>query len=152
MNELRRFTPQNASRAEFIPVVRELVRAYQAFVNHDARMMRKRGLTVAQADVIFALGNTGGMTFKELGEATLITKGTLTGVVDRLETKGLAQRVPSDEDRRRTLAVLTPEGVATFEEVFPEHVGELQARFDALTADELEQARTMLVRLRELLS
>ena len=42
------------------------------------------GLTVSQADVIFTLGNTAGMTCGEIGERTLITKGTLTGVIDRV--------------------------------------------------------------------
>ena len=33
-------------------------------------------------DIIVTLGNTPGLSFKELGQRTLITKGTLTGVVD----------------------------------------------------------------------
>ena len=152
MSKPKKYDAQNASTAQCIPVLRELVRAYQAFINHDAREMRQWDLTVPQADVIFALGNTEGMTFKQLGEMTLITKGTLTGVVDRLEGKGLVKRVPSEEDRRRTLAVLTDEGVHVFEEIFPIHVSELQSRFNSMGKEELEQTRQVLVRLRELLS
>ena len=48
--------------------------------------------TVAQANVIFTLGNTDGMTCKDIGDWTHITKGTLTGVIDRLELKGLVER------------------------------------------------------------
>src|SRR3989442_11934263 len=43
-------------------------------------------------------------------EKTLVTKGTLTGVLDRLERKGLIERVPSREDRSE------------------EHTSELQSR------------------------
>jgi DNA-binding MarR family transcriptional regulator len=71
--------------------MRELARAYQAFERFDAAGIREHGLTPPQADVIFTLGNTEGMTFKDLGEKTLITKGALTGVVDRLEAKGLVR-------------------------------------------------------------
>ena len=40
-----------------------------------------------------------GMTCKELGEKLWITKGTLTGVLDRLEAKGLVQRERKIEDK-----------------------------------------------------
>jgi MarR family 2-MHQ and catechol resistance regulon transcriptional repressor len=50
-------------------------------------------LTPSQFDIIATLGNTPGMTLQGIGEKTLITKGTLTGVVDRLQEKGLVDRV-----------------------------------------------------------
>jgi len=60
--------------------------------------IRSLGLTPPQFDIVATLGNTPGMSPKELGEKTLITKGTLTGVVDRLEDKGLVRpdRLASD--------------------------------------------------------
>ncbi|NIP98862.1 MAG: MarR family transcriptional regulator, partial [Akkermansiaceae bacterium] len=91
-----------AARERFIPVMRELVRAYQAFSAYDAAGYTDVDLTVPQADVIFTLGNSGGMTCKEIGDKTLITKGTLTGILDRLEAKKLIRRVPLPEDRRST--------------------------------------------------
>jgi MarR family 2-MHQ and catechol resistance regulon transcriptional repressor len=142
-------TAQNAAEQGFIPVLFELVRAYQAFASFDAAGYRGTGLTVPQADVIFTLGNTQGMTFKEIGEKTLITKGTLTGVVDRLEAKGLVRRVPDAEDRRRTRVVLTDAGEAVFSHEFPRQVAYVKARFDRLSEGELEEARRILHRLRE---
>ena len=70
----------------------ELVRAYQAFESYSAAHIRNLGLTAPQFDIIATLGNTSGMSFKDLGEKTLITKGTLTGVIDRLEDKALVDR------------------------------------------------------------
>jgi DNA-binding MarR family transcriptional regulator len=43
----------------------------------------------------------------ELGERTLITKGTLTGVVDRRVTKGLVPRTSDITDSRRQIVQLT---------------------------------------------
>jgi DNA-binding MarR family transcriptional regulator len=73
-------------------MLRELARCYQAFEAHSGAHVRSLGLTPAQFDIVATLGNTPGMSFKELGEKTLITKGTLTGVVDRLEAQRLVRR------------------------------------------------------------
>lgn len=141
-------TPASAAKQPFMSVIRELVRAYQAFAHYDARGHRGTGLTVPQADVIFTLGNTSGLTFGEIGEKTLITKGTLTGVIDRLEQKGLVERVACPEDRRCTRAALTSKGAKLFEKRFPEHIAYLKKRFDGLTATEQRDIRAALSKLR----
>jgi len=139
-----------AARESFLPLMRELVRAYQAFAAYDASGYRDANLTVAQADVIFALGNTEGLTFKEIGESTLITKGTLTGVVDRLEAKGLVKRVAYDDDRRCTRVTLTAKGNAVFEKEFPRQIDYMKERFDRLSAADQKAALRSLRKIREL--
>ena len=66
---------KTAARQGFLPLMQELVRTYQAFAAYDANGYRDVDLTVPQADVLFTLGNTDGLTFKEIGDKTLITKG-----------------------------------------------------------------------------
>lgn len=143
-----KITITNASKQEFLPVLRELVRAYQAFASYDAAGYRKSGLTVSQADVIFTLGNTDGLTFKEIGELTLITKGTLTGVIDRLADKGLVKRVTQTDDRRCTRVILTANGNKVFAKEFPRQVAYVKQRFDRLSPQELSRLQAMLQKLR----
>lgn len=131
-----------------MPLMRELVRAYQAFAAYDAAGFREAGLTVPQADVIFTLGNTDGLTLGEIGDSTLITKGTLTGVINRLEAKNLVQRVACDDDRRCTRVRLTRKGRTVFEHEFPRQVGYLKSRFDRLSPAEKRSALRALKRLR----
>ena len=145
---MARWTSRQARNSAFIPVMRELVTCYQAFMRFDARLHRERGLTPSQADVVFTLGNTGGMTCKELGERTLITKGTLTGVLDRLEGKGLIDRRPSPDDGRSFIVTLTRKGEKTFEDVYPRHIAVLFDRFGQLSPTELERIRSSLAKLR----
>lgn len=145
---MARRTSKQARKSAFIPTMRELARCYQAFERFDARLHRDRGLTPSQADVIFTLGNTPGMTCKELGERTLITKGTLTGVLDRLEGKGLIERRPSPDDGRSFIVALTPKGAATFERVYPRHIADLDERFGRVPRKELERTRIALEKLR----
>jgi DNA-binding MarR family transcriptional regulator len=71
-------------REPFLPMLRELARCYQAFESYSGLHIRSLDLTPSQFDIVATLGNTAGMSFKELGVKTLITKGTLTGVVYRL--------------------------------------------------------------------
>lgn len=143
----RKITFRNAAQQDFMPLMRALGRAYQAFAVFDADGHRMAGLTTPQADVIFALGNTDGLTFKEIGEQTLITKGTLTGVVDRLEGKRLVRRVTSPHDQRCTRVQLTQQGRRLFEQHFPQHITYLKQRFDRLSRAEKAEATRLLEKL-----
>ena len=130
-------------------VLRPLVETYFALMDKGVSHIRSLGLTGSQFDVIATLGDTGGMTCKELSEQTLVTKGTLTGVLDRLAKKGLIERVPSQEDRRSTIIRLTPKGNARFREVFPAQTNYMKPYFErALTAPEVTQLRELLLRLK----
>ncbi len=131
-----------------IPLLRELVRCYQAFERASNAHIRLSGLTPPQFDIVATLGNTPGMTFKELGQRTLITKGTLTGVVDRLEARGLVRRVASDCDGRSTLVKLTKAGDALFERTFAPHLAFLAPAFEALPAGGRKELERRLAQLR----
>ena len=102
-----------------------------------------------QADVIFTLGNTEGLTCKDIGEKTLITKGTLTGILDRLEAKRLIRRVPLAEDRRSTRIQLTAAGERVFEREFPRQIAYLKERFRRLTRSERREIQAALRKLRQ---
>ena len=69
-------------------------------------------LARCQFDVIATLGDTEGRTCVQLSAATLVTRGTLTGVPDRLEAKGLIQRSTLRGDRRCITVRLTDKGNA----------------------------------------
>jgi DNA-binding MarR family transcriptional regulator len=122
--------------AEFLSTVQALVQCYQAFEAHSAAHIRTLGLTPPQFDIVATLGNTPGMTATELGEKTLITKGTLTGVVDRLVDRGWVERAAHASDRRCQIIRLTQAGEALFARVFPEHMAHLAACFAGAGAAE----------------
>lgn len=131
----------------FLRTLRSLVTCYQAFGAYSATHVRQLGLTPPQFDVLATLGNTEGMSCRELGERTLITKGTLTGVLDRLEARRLLRRTPSAQDRRSVFVQLTPAGEALFAKVFPSHLTHLRPAFGELNARELETLEALLGRL-----
>ncbi len=134
----------------YLKLVRPLVEAYLAFWRADSRHIRSLRVTPSQFDVIATLGDTEGMTCSELSVRTLVTKGTLTGVLDRLVSKGLIRREVITSDRRYTRILLTGKGDAFFRRTFAAHVSFLRPFFErALSPREVEQARTLLLRLRD---
>ncbi len=138
-----------AAKESFIPIMRELARSYQAFSACSETHLRSLGLTPSQFDVIASLGNMSGLSMGDLGERTLITKGTLTGVIDRLEQKQLVEREVPPDNRRCVIVRLTPAGAALFEQVFPDHIAYLKERFERLEPSELELLGVLLARLRQ---
>lgn len=139
---------QPISQATFRSTLRELVRCYQAFEGYASGHIQKQGLTISQFDILVTLGNGQGMTPKELVEKTLITKGTLTGVVDRLLIKGLVKRTPSAIDGRSQIITLTPKGQKLFERVFPEHLDYMGQAFAHLQMTEIRHIGEVLGHLR----
>ena len=89
------------------------------------------------------------MTCRELSAATLVTKGTLTGVLDRLEVKGLIRRESVVDDRRSIKINLTDKGDQLYRKTFAAHVAFIRPFFEqALTRKDAEQLRTLLLRIR----
>jgi DNA-binding MarR family transcriptional regulator len=129
---------------DFLPTVQALVQCYQAFEAYSAAHIRALGLTPPQFDVIATLGNTPGMTATELGEKTLITKGTLTGVVDRLVDRGWVERAAHGSDRRCQIVRLTKSGAALFAKVFPAHMAHVAAGFAGASVAEHTRWQTAL--------
>jgi DNA-binding MarR family transcriptional regulator len=120
----------------------------QGFERLSGGYVRRSGLTHAQFDIIATLGNTSGMSYKELGDKTLITKGTLTGVIERLEQKGLVERQRNDCDKRSFFVRLTPEGERTFCTVFPEVIAQGSKVFADFSDDDFARLEKTLSELK----
>ncbi|MGZ4982256.1 MAG: MarR family winged helix-turn-helix transcriptional regulator [Methylobacter sp.] len=135
------------STSTFPSVLRELLRTHQAFLAYAANHVHTLDLTLPQYDIIITLGDTNGMTFKKLGEKTLITKGTLTGVIGRLEDKGLVQRLASETDGRSQIVRLTAAGEDLYRRTFPEHLVFINRIFDDYTPEDIVNLEDSLRRL-----
>jgi MarR family 2-MHQ and catechol resistance regulon transcriptional repressor len=135
----------------YLKSVRLLAECLQGFERFSGEAVRRCGLTHAQFDIIATLGNTPGMTYKELGDKTLITKGTLTGVIERLDTKGLVERNRC-EDKRSFSVRLTAEGEKVFAEVFPVIVEQGKQLFAPYSEADFDDIERTLRKLKQLLA
>lgn len=132
----------------FLKSIRLLAECMQGYERLSGEYVRRSGLTHAQFDIIATLGNTAGMSYKELGDKTLITKGTLTGVIERLEQKGLVERQRSDCDKRSFFVRLTSEGERTFCTVFPEVITQSGKVFVDYTEEDFARLEKTLTELK----
>lgn len=107
----------------------------------DARA-RRHGVDLREGDVLFALRRSGApyrLTPSAISETLMVSSGTLTSRLDRLERKGFIRRVPHPTDRRSTEVELTPEAVKVVDRAIEEHLAHEQAMLEALSERELAQ-------------
>jgi MarR family 2-MHQ and catechol resistance regulon transcriptional repressor len=135
----------------YLKSVRLLAECLQGFERFSGDSVRPSGLTHAQFDIIATLGNTAGMSYKELGERTLITKGTLTGVIERLEHKGLVARIRSTDDKRSFCVRLTEDGERMFADVFPRVVDQGARLFAPFSDADFDAMDASLRKLKQLI-
>ncbi|MYM33621.1 MarR family transcriptional regulator [Duganella sp. FT50W] len=135
----------------FLKSIRLLAECMQGYERLSGEYVRRCGLTHAQFDIIATLGNTPGMSYKELGDKTLITKGTLTGVIERLEQKGLVERQRSDCDKRSFFVRLTKAGEQTFCTAFPAVVAQSGKVFKDYSEDDFARLESALSALKQVI-
>ena len=92
-----------------VVALRALILAAEAFRAATAEQ-NKTG--VRETVAVSYLTSRGPLAQRELGAAMGLTPGAVTALVDRLERDGLARRMATGTDRRRTTVALTPDGVA----------------------------------------
>lgn len=117
-----------------------LARAHNTLMELDRRDIRRFGLNQTEFAVLELLYHKGPHPLQQIGEKILITSGSITYVINKLEKKELLRRNPYEEDRRVIYAVLTERGQALMEEIFPQHAETLTEAFRGLTTEEKQLA------------
>lgn len=138
------------SRQAAIDELGAAMQAYQRSVQAlDDAVGRQLGLGPADLRCLDWL--TGGpMTAGQLGVAAGLRPAATTALIDRLERRGLLQRVRSEDDRRQVRVQMTDEGRARTWEMYGPLVEEGQQLLRGFTVPELEQMRRHLDAIREL--
>jgi MarR family 2-MHQ and catechol resistance regulon transcriptional repressor len=86
--------------------------------------------------VLEALLHKGSLPVNEIGKKVLLTSGSMTVAVDRLETKGWVERRAHGTDRRARIVHLTREGRKLITRIYAEHAADMEK----LTAASLTKA------------
>ena len=134
----------------FLPIIKQLARAYQGFEGYSSIHIRGLGLLPVQFDVIATLGNQPPITYKQLGEKTLISKSSLTGVVERMVQKGFIAILENPDDARSHFLTLTVKGQKIFEKAFPEHLQHLEMAFQKLSKKQMKEIEESLKTLKSI--
>jgi DNA-binding MarR family transcriptional regulator len=98
------------SEAVIYNIVDSIRRLVRAVYLDSQKMSKQYGLTGPQSSVLRNLVNDGPMSSADLSRTLYVTPANITGIIDRLEIKGLVKRIKKQGDRRVALITLTESG------------------------------------------
>jgi DNA-binding MarR family transcriptional regulator len=130
-------------------LVDELIREFRVNGNQDnafdALAAERLGINETDLHCLNIIENGGGLTAGELAVQSGLTNGAITGVLDRLERVGFAQRVPDPGDRRRVHVEVTAAFYKRADRIWGPIAEDLQATLGKrFTIEELERMTDLL--------
>src|SRR5438105_9448347 len=120
-----------------------LWKAAQAVEAYAKRSIEHLELGGSDFAVLEALLHKGALPVGDIGRKVLLTSGSITVAVDRLEAKGLVERRASADDRRARIVHLTKEGRKLITRAYAGHAADMEQLASELSAAE----RATLIRL-----
>ncbi|QQK75048.1 MarR family transcriptional regulator [Salicibibacter cibarius] len=124
-----------------------LMKAEHAIASATQADMKRYGLTPSEFAVLELLYHKGDQPIQQLGKRILLTSGSLTYVVDKLEKKGMLERIRCTEDRRVVYASINEAGKTFMARVFPQHRASVHNIFAQLSDEEKETMIALLKRV-----
>jgi MarR family transcriptional regulator, 2-MHQ and catechol-resistance regulon repressor len=120
-----------------------LWKAAHAIEQNAVRSVSALGLGLSEFAVLEVLLQKGPQPVNVIGKRVLLTSGSITAAVDRLESKKLVRRIADAGDLRARIVQLTETGRRLIERAFQQHARDMQETMAVLRSSE----RTELVRL-----
>jgi MarR family 2-MHQ and catechol resistance regulon transcriptional repressor len=126
-------------------VLWKATRAVEAYAEKSISQLEMCGSDFA---VLEALLHKGPLPVNEIGKKVLLTSGSITVAVDRLEAKGLVERRAHDTDRRARIVHLTKEGRKLITRIYADHAADMeQLTAVSLTRSERETLISLLKKI-----
>jgi DNA-binding MarR family transcriptional regulator len=105
-------------------------------MRYAAATAKRMGLEVSELSALEHLQAAGPMPLGRLGEGLSMSPGAVTALVDRLERKGYAERIPNSKDRRSALVRETEAGLEeSLEHLWP-YIEEMRGIEERFSEDE----------------
>jgi DNA-binding MarR family transcriptional regulator len=129
--------------------VMNTVRTADLLLDRIGRTLRPLGVSPAGGLVLGILRDHGTMPPSQLGERLIVSRATVTGLVDSLEGSGFVRRTPHPEDRRSLLVEITPQGLKVLARLRPIIHEAEKAWLSGLSEDELTALIGLLHRVQQ---
>ena len=120
---------------------------YQKASRRFAKSLRPLDLTVAQFDALANLYVADGISQGELASRLLVTKGNMTGLIGRLEERGLVERESDPSDARAHRLRLTSAGRRLAKRALEVQRNFVDTMMGSLSSREREDLRRLLTKL-----
>lgn len=107
-----------------------------AALRHAAATAKRMSIELSELAALEHLQGAGPMTLGKLGQRLSMSPGAVTALVDRLEVRGYAERIPNPEDRRSMLVRVTRKGVdGSLDHLWP-YIEEMKRIEEGFTEEE----------------
>ncbi|GED16922.1 MarR family winged helix-turn-helix transcriptional regulator [Aneurinibacillus migulanus] len=131
-----------------LDIMLDIFRASSLLRRIGGELAQQVGLKRAQQWMILGtILREGNVALKDLRLDTLVTKQTITGIVDRLQSSGFLETYPDSEDRRITRTRLTSKGRETMAQIKPLCVDSNRDSFSVLSDEEIESLSNIMKKL-----
>lgn len=127
-----------------------VIRLHRRALTTIASELKTLGLSVPQFDLLSTLTEREGLSQQELAERLYVTKGNVSGLVDRLVEAGLVERRAIPGDRRSNALHLTPKGRDLAEKGIALQRAYVQGTLGALPTRDLADLERIVVAWRDL--
>jgi MarR family transcriptional regulator, 2-MHQ and catechol-resistance regulon repressor len=124
-----------------------LWKASKAVEAQAQRSVKATGLCLSDFGVMEALLHKGPLPISALGKKVLLSSGSMTAAIDRLERSGLVDREATSTDRRARIVHLTEGGSKLIRKVFAEHERDMERVFSRLDKPERRAIANLLRKL-----
>lgn len=113
-----------------------LMKSSKAVLEQVKKDIKSYEMHTSEFTVLEALYHKGRQTVRQISDAVLISSGSITYVIDKLETKKLLERINCKEDRRVVYIQITEHGKQFMDEIFPKHKEVIKGIFSDITEEE----------------
>ena len=124
-----------------------LWKASKAVEAQARRSVKATGLCLSDFGVLEALLHKGPLPVGSLGKKVLLSSGSMTAAVDRLERSGFVERASDAADRRARIVYLTEKGRSLIRKMFAEHERDMERLFSRLGKKERNALAVLLRKL-----
>ncbi|WP_152656012.1 MarR family winged helix-turn-helix transcriptional regulator [Oceanobacillus sp. CFH 90083] len=125
---------ENLSLKTFV-IIMKASKALEEVTKQD---MKKHGMRASDFAILEALYHKGRQTIREISESVLISTGSITYVIDKLEKKELLIRTNCPDDRRAVYLEITAKGKQTMDDIFPKHQQVIEELFEGIPESDKE--------------
>ena len=125
-------------RQIFEQLIYEIRRSQNATDRYDQAVADAVGVNRTDLRCLDVIEREGRVSAGRLADATGLTSGAITTVIDRLERAGYARRTTDPRDRRRVLVELTPRSALHSGRYYAEHAALGERLYRQYTLDQLE--------------
>ncbi|RDW15076.1 MarR family winged helix-turn-helix transcriptional regulator [Oceanobacillus chungangensis] len=124
-----------------------LSKAYQSVMERAEADIKSKGLNFTDFAVLELLYHKGQQPLQKIGKKILITSGSITYIINKLEKIGYIERKPCESDKRITYASINKKGEQLLDEIFPNHWKMIRDMMSGLSEEEKEMATHLLKKL-----